>query len=220
VTALNIVLQNDAAHILTDGAGIDAAGRLGCAAHKVVPLPHLGAAVAVNGTRMFLGLVVEAISAGAVSADDLHARIVEILQSAIIPAEPAFTKQFGPHVFAGTVAVAAFSQSKGPHGYLVSTHAGDPNLPSWQRIDVPGMFYSPSNARLNADFSDLNATLDDARGAELVRRQREIIAPSLGGWKTPIVGGFAQITSVFAGGRIETRILARWPDVIGKSIAA
>jgi len=117
--------------------------------------------------------------------------------------------------------IAAWSPERGPHGYILATFAGNPTLPPWRIVDVPsgGAYLTPSDPKLVAEFGDLHNTFTDARAGDLIERQRTIIGPTVGQFKSPIVGAFAQLTTVSEHG-ISTRIVRRFDDPIGKKIAA
>jgi hypothetical protein len=50
MTAVFIIRQRNACHMLTDGAALGADGRVAGILAKAMPLPHLGVAVALRGT--------------------------------------------------------------------------------------------------------------------------------------------------------------------------
>ena len=57
MTAIFIIRQREACHMLTDGASVGADGRVSGILAKAMPLPHLGVAVALRGTVDMLAQV-------------------------------------------------------------------------------------------------------------------------------------------------------------------
>ncbi len=207
MTAVNVIVQTDRVHLVTDGAAIDATGKICTLRNKVAVHPHLSAAVAVNGTNVLHNIVAAVTAEGSTYAE-MRSTIVHRLREAMLPIRDAFVRTFGPHVLTGTVAVAGWGE-RGPEAYLIATGEFTPLLPPWTVVDVPGMYYTPSDSTIESDFADLNVRFDDAAAIDLVSRQRTIIAPSLGNWSAPIVGGFCQLSTVRRHA-IETRILKNW----------
>lgn len=66
MTAANLVVLCNCVHLVTDGLN-SRDGAPHSVKHKVLPLPHLGVAVAVRGTRPAMGICWELISAGSLS---------------------------------------------------------------------------------------------------------------------------------------------------------
>jgi hypothetical protein len=218
MTATNVIVQRDSVHLVTDGAAIDPTGRLAHLLHKVTPIPHLNAAVAVRGTRNMASVVVDAISSGASSYDDLQKRIVDILRGTIDPIRPIWEAKFGRSVMQADVIVAGWSGA-GPHAYMLATgdHHGA-QLAAWTPLEISGTFFTPTDTQLAADFARLQLEFDDNAAVELVTRQRAI-ARQVSTKKMPCgVGAFVQLCTVHETG-IETRILHRWPDRVGSLIA-
>jgi hypothetical protein len=50
MTAVFIIRQRGACHMVTDGAAVGPAGRMSGILARAMPLPHLGVAVALRGT--------------------------------------------------------------------------------------------------------------------------------------------------------------------------
>jgi len=221
LTALDVILSPKSVHLLTDGAALNSAGAVERISSKVAILPHLNATIGINGTQALMVLATEAIQANISKPDDLRSNLPGVLQSVIRPLQAEIARGLHNTSLDGSIAVAAWSPEHGPHGYILATFEGIPALPAWQIIDVPagGAYLTPSDPKLVADFGDLNERFDDERAGDLVERQRAIIGPSVGNFKTPIVGGFAQLTTVSEQG-ISTRIVRRFNDPIGKKIAA
>jgi hypothetical protein len=214
MTALNIVRQKNAVHLVMDGAAIDADGRLVRKMLKTASPSKFRLAVGVTGTPNLLNLVVGALLAAS-SYDDFFTNAGQRIADHVIPHE----QFFGRRELMGTIGIIGWSERNGAHAYLVATHNLIDWLPPYTPVEVPGMFYTPSDARLDADFADLNESFDDAAAVALVTRQRSIIAPSVGNWSTPIVGCHVSLTSVRETG-IETRILKRWRnDKVGSIIS-
>jgi hypothetical protein len=108
MTALNIVRQTDAVHLITDGAAINADGKLHSVVSKVTILPHINTVVAANGMQVFRQIVSGAFE-NALSYDDLRETAVDRIRAVIAPIEEILKSKLGPNVFEGTVAVAGWS---------------------------------------------------------------------------------------------------------------
>jgi hypothetical protein len=165
MTAINVVISSDAAHMISDGVAIDSIGRSVHPMQKVTPIAHLNAAVGVRGTRAAASAIVDAIQSGAVSYDHLHKHVADILRATIEPARAVWESKFGPHVLACDVIVAGWSETRGPHAYVVAT--SDANvahgLPAFVPVEIAGMIFMPSDTRLTVDFARLQLELATLR---------------------------------------------------------
>lgn len=202
MTALNVIIQADRVHLISDGAGTGADGKFAHLTHKVVPLPHLSAAVGVRGVQALRNASIDVVSACATSFDGLRANLGPTLRAAFEPHEAAWLKQFGPEFAKAEIVVAGWSERRGPTGFVLAT--SDTNaasgLPAWTPVDIPGAYFSPSNESLSAEFAPLQLDFDEARAVELIERQAALRSD---------VGGFVQISTVRRHA-IESRILKNW----------
>lgn len=221
MTALNVVIGTDSAHLISDGAAIDpASGRLAHLIGKVTAHPHLAAAVGVRGSRMLASGINDAIASGASSYDELRSTIVPMLRQHLAPIAPIWEKQFGPNIMSAEIVAVGWSESVGPHAFVVATHSAnaDFGLPAWRVVELPGAYFSPSNEQLANEFAEVQTDFNDSAAVKLVEQQRSIRAQTPGTLsKRCTVGGFVQITTVRESS-VEARIVKRWPDEIGSII--
>jgi hypothetical protein len=156
------------------------------------------------------------VSDGANSYDDLHENVVAILKANIEPVRSIWESKFGPDVMSAEIVVGGWSESRGrPHAFILATSETNAayGIPAWKVTEIDGLLLSPSDQTLSADFAIIQSEFGSqfrARAVELVRRQRTV-------GEKPGVGAFVQITTVREHG-IETRILKRWPDVVGQKL--
>jgi hypothetical protein len=88
MTAVNLLLdyEHDACHFITDGAALDAEGKLGGFGQKVMAVPHLNAAVAIRGAVILQALVWSWFCASTFpSYDKMKAGVVEGLRTLAEP---------------------------------------------------------------------------------------------------------------------------------------
>jgi hypothetical protein len=217
MTAINIVRQLDCTHVVSDGAGLAAQGRLAHRLPKVQIMPHLNCAVAVRGNRILSTFAHDAITASAATYDDLRTRAVPILRDYLEPIRSIWESQFGPRIFHGQIFIATYN-----HAFAIATSDANAafGLRAWQPLEITGHLLTPSDDALGRDFARLQLEFNDAKAVELAERQRAIPAPLLENPNEPgpyAVGGFIQLTTIRKTG-IETRILKHWPDKIGEKI--
>ncbi|WP_119818527.1 hypothetical protein [Mesorhizobium sp. DCY119] len=194
MTAINVLITENAAHVLTDG--LCAAPGLGpIAVPKVIPLPHLRMAVATRGPAELLQVMLPIISA-APSFKDL----VEFFRNDF----RALTKLQHPNWPAGIfkrdfdIVIAGWSKS-GPAAFLITSSVGH-GIPTWEPFFFGNFLCTP---KVSDDaFEAFHASPDPLRdfiGVLDYQAARE-----------PAVGGFAQLTTITSD-EISTRILKRYP---------
>ncbi len=95
MSAVNVFLYSDAAVVMTDGLAAAADGSNRRLAHKVLPLAHLHAVVAVRGPAFFLGGITEMLSrhtsfdaARAAMAGDLRDLVEQLRGRLLVPNAP------------------------------------------------------------------------------------------------------------------------------------
>lgn len=209
MTAVNVIVRADCVHVITDGAATDSRGRLVHLMQKATPLPHLRSVIAIRGNRALSSCIVDAVSTGGSSFDDIRRNLVPIVKAHFMPIAPIWKEQFGPDVLDSEVIVAGWSESRGPSAFALATSERNSlsGLPPWHPVDIGGAFLSPSDAKIAERFARLQLDFDDKLAVELIESQRAHRG----------VGGFVQLTTVNEHS-IETRILRRWADEIGKSL--
>jgi hypothetical protein len=226
VTAINIIRQRDAVHVLTDGASYDHEGVLAWPGPKIWPLPHLHAVVAVSGLRLMPGIAVELLSQAADSYDELKAKAADVVREIDTDFAP-FADAFAMGETPLAIVVAGFGAA-GPDSYIVANHGRYPGISPFTvtttgpiaimpEIDVQA--WADSIGRNIAGADDLDPAVD---GLRLLEVQRATPVPVLGNEavQARIVGSFAQLTTIHRDGEISTRVLKRWDDEAGTKIAA
>ncbi|WP_137131531.1 hypothetical protein [Rhizobium sp. FY34] len=204
MSALIAYVRGANAHIITDGAATTPGGWFGRLTPKVLPVPHLGIAVAGRGSLPIVRRLMWYVSTFASQA--------ELRQA--LPA--ALAKTYGwrarllPWVYRFDLLIVGTDGTAG-FAFLVSS-IPHPGMKPFQLLEVDSLFASPQVDddrlrmildRLDGDKSALFADGERAL-ADLLDIQRE----------NGRVGGFGQITTIGSRG-IVTRIFKRWPDQVG-----
>jgi hypothetical protein len=220
MTAINIIQQISAVHVITDGAVCNPDdGKLALEVAKVWPLPHLNAVIAVRGSYLAAPAILLRIGAKALSFDDLKKQISSGLNDECDRAELlAACGSFD-------LVVAGWSDSVGPHSYFMCNHLLHGGIEPWRVVDLNGVSLLPLSPAMRTEFDDAFPpgtnphALDPIRdGLRMLEIQRRHLAPNADGsanYRT--IGRFAQLTTITRAA-IETRIIHRWPDVPGRAI--
>lgn len=221
MTAINIIRQKNAVHMITDAAGYDERGVLLTIGPKAWPLPHLNAVFAARGPKLLSPLIADMLAQSATSYDALKGEFADIVISGcgrlgLVDDQAPFQ-----------LAVAGWSESHGPDSYVLTNHPGQADIKPWTVAQCGPISIAPSTEAMHAVFLEkvVGATAIDALDPEttalkLIALQRHAKVSVLNGSPDDLfflVGGFAQITTVTPGG-ISTRILHRWPDKLGETI--
>lgn len=198
MTLVNILVESDHARIYTDGALINPADNVSVVGFtsKVMALPHLDAIMATSGTvGASLNFYALIGSLSAIDFDDLADRI----EAAVTP--------IAEH-FAGAILflVGWSERGKRMRGFIMN-HEAMGNRPPFARQDI-GEFLMPR---------PLNECLGTADMIALVESQRANADRPQGLPPAHVVGCFLQETIVAKEGS-KTRIIHRWPDVMGEKI--
>ena len=200
MTLVNILIDHDHARIYTDGALInptDNASVVGFTS-KVIPLPHLDAVMATSGSvGSSLNFYALIGSLAARDYDDLAERIEEKVVAA------------AEH-FAGAILFLVGWSERGQRmrGFIMN-HEAMGNRHPFARQDIGEFFMPPP----------LNPRLGTADIIALAESQRANTDRPHGLPAAHVVGCFLQETIVAKEGS-KTRIIHRWPDKVGKKIAA
>ncbi|MEH2468976.1 hypothetical protein V1281_001768 [Nitrobacteraceae bacterium AZCC 2161] len=217
MSAINVIVQSNAAHLLTDGAGYNADGTLMAIGPKVSLIPHLSCAVAIRGPQSACPILSELVGISAATFDGLRAGIGDLLRRAAEAYSPLFQQcQLGPDFEA---VVAGISETEGPCAFMVPSHSRFGTEP-FTVVPTEGLTCTPNNADiLAAIVASLPAEcgaddLDPAKhGLAIMEIQRAYLIANNGiDGHFAAVGGFAQLTTV-TDGAVMSRILHRWPDI-------
>ena len=206
MTALCAVCKEDRVTLLTDGACVEAGGRLAMVAPKVFTFPHLSAALAVVGpTAMILRL--GAMLSVPATFDDLLGEAPGMARIAYC--ELGEMNDFGEGGRDFELYFAGYSPTRDRmEGWRLIGHDRSSDVRPWELNAAPDIIVTP----LPPDYTwpeDFDPLTD---GLELIEAQRRV-----GGPLGFVIGGFAQVTTIKRDA-IETMIIRRWPDEVGKTI--
>jgi hypothetical protein len=234
MSSLLIFHKSDAVHILMDGASYDEAGVLRQVGSKVSDLPLANCVLAMRGAgwardalTSLLGLLP--------SLDDICDVLPDVIGGLLNIWDRQNADDDDRRHRNFEVTVAGWSdRAQGWAACLASTFAAnDPNDPiGWSSLEgyEPGFafFTTPLVAHPPVDVesvlgravetpADVQALEIKRDGLALHRAQRMEPGVFLGEPQY-LVGGFAELVTVSAGG-IERQIIQEWPDVVGEMIA-
>ena len=233
MTAINVVRQQRAVHIISDGVFCDNNGIVCEIGPNAFALPHLPAALAIRGATHFMPFLAHRLSRECRSFDDVLAKIVRTAQEVHM----SFPMAFGNLGFGSIepdfdlVAVGWSKSRAAPTSYLVSSHdrvvGRGLTASAWQLVELPDVLIAPPIAenQISATGWKVPYSADSFRpeidGLALLKAQRlsrRAIDPRFGArGYIHVVGGFIQVTSVSSHG-VNSEILHRWPDELGRRI--
>lgn len=219
MSAVNVLVQSNAVHLLTDAAIYQPDGMLSGLTQKVRSMPHLNCAAAMRGGYLGLAPIMEEISAAGTSFDSLKANMPALLRGCAAQYLHLLDRcAAGPEF---EVVIAGISETDGPSAYVVPSHDryGEP----WTVTDLAGLVALPCDEHLLAEVQ----RIADGRSADDLDPIKDGLAifdaqrahPHLSNGDVCFVGGYAQLTTVTADG-IASRIIRRWPDPVGKVLSA
>jgi hypothetical protein len=232
MTAINVIRQGDGVHIISDGAFCDANGIL-C---EIVPntwlLPHLPAAVAIHGSPHLMPFLMYRLSRECHSLDEIAARIANIAIDVHISFPMTHgTLDYGNIKPEFDLIIAGWSaQDRRPKSLLVTCpdRTKSRNFQTgWKVLELSDMLIAPPITEQVVSSigwkvpDSAEAFRADVDGLKLLQAQRLLRGPMNPRSSTVthgfMVGGFVQLTSISEHG-VNTRILHRWPDEIGRRI--
>ena len=233
MTAINVIRQERAVHIISDGVFCDNTGIVCEIGPNAFALPHLPAALAIRGATHFMPFLVHRLSRECGSFDDVLTKIVRTAREVHL----SFPMAFG-NLGYGTIepdfdlVAVGWSKARGaPASYLVSSHdqrvTRELTVAPWQLIELPDILIAPPIAEKQITTAGWKVPYSaetfrpDIDGVALLKAQRlsrRELDPRLGirGY-IHVVGGFIQVTSVTSRG-ICSNILHWWPDTLGRKI--
>lgn len=199
MSALNVFVLGDEAHIVTDGA-VSSFGVLMRLTNKAVALPHLGLVIGLRGRMGMVNRLIFALGKYCSQAAALEGLPLQLRKEFGIA-----TKLF-PKFYGFDLGVVGLKDGK-PFARLLSS-VERPGQPAFSWLDIHGLWASPpiSDEQLRAIGAALPHAFD-AAAITLVDAQRES--------KIVGVGSFVQATTVNADG-ITTRLLKTYPDQLFK----
>ena len=233
MTAINVIRQAASVHIISDGAFCDDQGIVAEIGPNAFALPHLPAAIAINGSTHFMPFLVHRLSRECRSFDDLLGRVARTAFDVHV----SFPTMFGTFGFGKLepdfdLVVAGWSVANGqPKSFILSTHdrtiTGGRRVRAWELSELPDVLIAPpvDDAQVQATGWRLPPSADRFRphedGLALLEAQRLTRKESRDQQGKPsyvhVVGGFVQLTSITPS-RINSSILRWWPDLPGLKI--
>jgi hypothetical protein len=233
MAAINVVRQQRAVHLITDGAFCDNTGIVCEIAPNAFALPHLPAALAIRGSTHFMPFLIHRLSRECRSFDDLLIKLARTAHEVHL----SFPMTFGTLGFGAIepdfdlVAVGWSTLNNAAASFLVSSHdrVVAPGLVAnpWHLIELPEVLIAPPIAenQIAAAGWKVPYSADlfrpEVDGVALLKAQRLSLRemdPRFGvRGRVHVVGGFIQLTSVSAHG-VNSKIVHRWNDTIGRKI--
>jgi hypothetical protein len=228
MTAINVILRGEEAHVLTDGAVLGPDMALTGIATKVILLPTLPAVVALGGgLNAMLPILASALYFRVQTFDDLIDSIEEIFRTAHAQIAPFVASKGMSDAF--ELVMAGWSESEnGICAYCIGSHELPPALPgaparaAFALTSTPhgAINPAPSEAAIAAvgwKLPEDSTRFDPAAdGLCLLEAQRRTPLPGQRG-EVFGVGGYVQHTIV-SRKSVRSGIIRRWPDEIGAPI--
>lgn len=235
MTAINVIIGDDAAHVITDGAAVDPNGLLMMLASKVHIYPHIKSVVAMRGMKALTPSFADSISSFGRSYDEIKKSIGTNLRQLVDRGGSTLTKMCGPFAIQFDAVVTGWSDVVNkPEAFVITTHSEHPEIETpYEPIAIAGYVIAPTSRELIDEFDPaIRAYANDAVepgsgdkkltqiARNIIGRQRDLCVPMFGCEESQrIVGGFAQLTTVTRDG-ISSRILARYDDMIGEKLGS
>jgi hypothetical protein len=190
--AVFLIRQREAAHILADGAAVAPDGKVVAVVAKIMPLPHLGAAVALRGDVEMVAQL------------PLLGRARDLVELRRLAEQGGRTiREAGREV---EFYVAALE------GCFAVTAGGTTEIESFALAPADQSIYAELSFLHGRTADMVDAEVDGLKVMELLRRH-----PVQGADGAIIrTGGHVQIATVTKAG-ITTRILRRWPDAVAET---
>lgn len=219
MTAINVILMQGEAHVITDGAAMSGAV-LKHARSKALPIPHLRCAVAARGTTLVGEPVLFQVSTYS-SVEEMRDRLPRDLKR-----QYGLLSRLLPNRYAFDLIVAGVDEAGQEWGFSISSLAR-PGEPAFSLQEIGYVHASPGydDDLMQRHVGGLNrrslrSGRDAVRSAAsaMVAHQRSVPKDYGLGKGEKFVGCFAQITSVY-GDFIETSVVATWPDKIGETLS-
>jgi hypothetical protein len=224
MSALNVFLTADAAHVFTDAAVYEPKNlKVGAFANKVTILPQYNAVI--GSTGRFVNITLLGIAFAELQyenfdhlADDF-ASVVKRAVARTNQIDPNNPDMWGDEF---TFGLAGWSPAQNAPAFFVVSAVGN----GQELAAVPATKYCSPSAAFEGDTSITGIKFDPERpgesGLEILKAQRLTKFSPLGnvGVKYSTyyaIGGFCQHTIVSRDG-ISVKVLERWPDQIGRTV--
>jgi hypothetical protein len=214
MTAINAWAGKDSATVYTDAAWVGPDGRLLWIAPKVVPLPHITAAMVVRGNSQTIHALQSHLPALLTSFD----QAVREAGPMMLDPPKDLRAAMGPESFGGwQVMLLGYSEHMGSFAGAFMQGTIENGEPGW-KVDPFMRLASPMSDDLAAKVEPMNDDPGPRGAGAIMDRQRRILNTDPAGVPGYVVGGFCQRTHITREG-ITTTIVRRWPDKIGEPIA-
>ena len=207
MTAINVIVQSNAVHVLSDCAGIDTDGALQGLCAKVLAVPHLNLVVTGrSGARISLTLMFDLVTAIAGTWSELRDRICFHGKRHFDEFRPRLSfmdsSVFGPDF---DLLIAGLTDAGKPAAYwMVSHDFYAPDVLPWTVTDVGGVSIAPLEPAMRKEFYQqyppdtlpdaLDPACDGLRILQMQRRYPMRYGPT--GALYFAAGGAAQLTTV------------------------
>jgi hypothetical protein len=236
MSAINVIRQRNAVHIISDAAVYDSDGVVQFFQPKAFSLPHLPAVLASRGPFRAGYLLGSALGAIFATFDDLVDGIEERLPEICEVFEDSLHDGHKDNIELYIVGWSA--EREGPETYFLQTKtnsfhtdyvppSGDyyVNPAPFELVKLPEIVLGPfvtqdeakaSQASLNRDVrgpGDLDPAVDGLRILEMQRQQRCTMGEVEAHW----IGGFGLLSTVTKDG-VTQRVIGRWDDEVGELI--
>ena len=229
MTAINVIRQANAVHVLTDGIVCNSEGIITEVGPNAFTLPNLPAALAIRGPTQFMPFLVHRLSRECQSFDELLKKVVPAALEVHISIP--MTLGYGDVRPSFDLVVAGWSNERGrPESFVMTNQENHDQVglatAAWRLMPLPDVLIAPSvgMAQINTVGwrapENAEAFQPSIDGIKLLRAQRLSKGLRAGPPDRDIdsVGGFIQLTTVHAQG-VSSTILHRWPDRAGQRIA-
>jgi len=228
MTAINVIRQSCAVHILSDGVFCNAEGIVCELGPNAFALPHLPAALAVRGPTQFMPFLVHRLGRECQSFDELLTRVVPVALEVHISI-PMILGYGDVSPNFDLIVVGWSTRKNQPESFLVTPQrdAHEDNYKTWQLVELPDVLIAPAVDMAQVQFlnwqlpTSAEAFQPDTDGVKLLEAQRlsrgrlNVRYPDENIGFT--VGGFIQLTSISPRG-VSSSVLHRWPDQAGQKI--
>jgi hypothetical protein len=193
MSALGVICTPDAAHVLTDGSMQAGSGER-LVGSKISIFAHARAVHAGRGCQFMALSVVGALNLNP-SLDEMADKLPGVVSSS----EELWRGHYGVSPADSEHLLAGWSERLGAFCACLFTTVATDYAPARQLTLLDEVFLSPPVQVAPVETLDVPAI-----GRRILQCQRDADPER--------VGGFAQLTSVYAD-RIDTQILERWPEV-------
>jgi len=230
MTAINVIRQSKAVHILSDGVFCNAEGIICEVGPNAFALPHLPAALAVRGSPQFMPFLVHRLGRECRTFEDLLKRVIPVALE--VHMSIPMTLGYGDVRPDFDLVIVGWSHLRSmPESYLVSNQASVGQFgfeaKSWQLLDLPDVTIAPPvglteinslHWKVPDSAESFNPYTDGMKLLEAQRQSGRLYRGRNRGTHSA-VGGFAQLTTV-SSTRVDSVILYRWPDQAGQRIGS